>query len=245
MSNPPSWSARVAPRQARQGRLWSMAVRRRALHALPVYFAFLFMVILPACNGAQGTAQTTRIQALEDELEQCQRRRAAQDDRISELGRQIEQLSAMPEARRQAAFPRVQRVDAAPLSGGYDDDRDGVDDGIVIYLSCHDEDGDAVKAPGMVRVRLLNLSAPAAQQVVGESTVEPEALRKLWYGRVASQHYAIRTPWADGRRRPPAAKITAVVTFTDLMTGRSFEWQGAIEPTGWASPAQEPGNASR
>jgi len=181
-----------------------------------------------------------QIQRLQDELEQCQRAKAAGDDSLFELQQQIERLNETRLGKAFDVLPRVQRIEPAPLSGGYDENNDGIDEGVVVYLSCVDEDGDAVKAMGRVQVQLFDLSAASERVSVGEVDLPPKELRKNWYGRVASQHYAIKCPWANEAKRPPAKSITAKVTFIEYLTGRVLEWQGAFDVAGFGPTTTMP-----
>jgi hypothetical protein len=64
---------------------------------------------------------------------------------------------------------------------------------------------------------------------VAEKTFTPEELRPLWYGRFMTQHYTLRVPWQSEFKTHPPSKVTALVRFTDLLTGQSFDAEQSID----------------
>lgn len=199
------------------------------------------LVIVALCGAATvvvgclppepADPRITRIQELEDRVEMQGRELAAKDRLLAELSRRIQTLSNLNEDQRRDHLVQVASIEVERLSGGYDDDADGVDDGVVVYLRLRDADGDTIKQGGLAQVELYDLSAPQGRKQVGGSDVPAEALSKLWYGKLMTSHYTIHVPWTTGS--PPAGRlITVVVRFTDLLTGRVFEAQRVVEIAG-------------
>lgn len=184
------------------------------------------------CNG--DSDHVKQIQDLKDQVVEQRRRLAAKDELLRTQADHIQQLQQLGGERSLDRLVHVSGIELARLSGGYDADEDGVDDGVRVYLRLRDGDGDAIKATGSVRVTLTDLALPAASQQVGFIELGPEALRPLWYGRFASYHYTIEVPWSDGAGRPAHKSIVVRVQFTDLLTGQAFEIQEVVEVVGVA-----------
>ena len=181
---------------------------------------------------ASDTGQVTETQQLHDNVEAQQRLLIAKDEQIEDQSARIQELQGLTGERSIERLVHVAKIDLSSLTGGYDDNRDGVDDGVVVYLVLTDQDGDTIKAAGSCEVRLLDLNNPSATQLVGEAKLGPEELRKTWYGRFMTSHYTIKVPWAGGAPHPAHKTITILVRFTDLLSGQTFETQRAVDVAG-------------
>ncbi|MFH1420068.1 MAG: hypothetical protein ABII12_17475 [Planctomycetota bacterium] len=205
---------------------------------LPAMVLGLALPMGAACND-QGRAdpRITQIQELQDKAAAQARRIVEKDEAILAQAARIRELQNLEGARSIENLIHVTRIELAPLSGGYDDDGDSVDEGVVAYVRLLDQDGDVIKATGGVRVRLIDLSNPEGQQLVGGLALDAAGLKPLWFGRLLTSHYTIKVPWADGAKRAEHKSITVHVTFTDLLSGEVFETQKAVEVRG-AMPSQ-------
>ncbi len=172
---------------------------------------------------------------LEERLAAQSRSLEEKDEQIRLQTRRIQDLVALPKGKRLEALPQVDRIELATLSGGADEDRDGIDEKLILYLRPIDRDGDAIKAAGAVSVVLFDLHGAPDAQKVGAVELGLDELRAVWYGRLSS-HYTIKVPWAGGIKRAPHKTITALVTFMDYVTGRTFNIQKAFQVRGAASP---------
>lgn len=196
------------------------------------------------CGGTSaGTVQNadriTEVQRLKDENERLKTELAQKNDQLAVQAATLAELRGMTGDRSLDKIVHVDRLAIDPLSGGYDDDRDGVDEGVVVYLSLFDQFGGTMRAAGSASVTLLNLADPKDSKVVGEVNLTAEALGKMWYGAFLTSHYTIKIPWSGGAARPPSKDITVVVTFTDLLTGRVFSDQRAVGVTGFGAVASQ------
>ncbi|MFQ5425024.1 MAG: hypothetical protein ACE5F9_13740 [Phycisphaerae bacterium] len=188
------------------------------------------------CGGpVTDPAWKTKMSQLEERLAAQSRSLEEKDEQIRLQTKRIRDLIALPEGRRLESLPQVDRIELATLSGGADEDRDGIDEKLILYLRPIDRDGDTIKAAGTVSVRLLDLHAAPDAQKVGAVELGLDELRAVWYGRLSS-HYTIKVPWAGGVKRAPHKTITALVTFMDYVTGRTFTVQKAFQVRGAASP---------
>lgn len=199
---------------------------------------FLFIGGLAACDAPKADTRTTQVQQLEDKLAEEQRRRVQQEQQLAEQAAMIQKLQGMDASHRLDMLVRVARIEIERLSGGYDDDRDGTDDGVVVYLRLFDRGGDAIKAAGSASVRLYDLSQPDRPRIVGNGQWTAEQMQALWYGSLMTSHYNLRTPWSAAAKSPPAPSITVAVQFTELLSGQTFDAQRVVEIRGVSQPAK-------
>ncbi len=145
-----------------------------------------------------------------------------------QLREQIKALSTIPADKRVNPY-RLARIQVAKYSNFYDKNEDGKREKLIVYVQPYDEDGDAFKAAGTVNVQLWNLNNPTGQALLGQWTVEPPALHKLWFSGVVSTGYRLLFD-APASAEPLAEPLTIKVTFTDYLSGAVFRDQTAIDP---------------
>lgn len=178
-----------------------------------------------------GDSRITEIQQLKEHIEAQNRELTQQKSQIAEQARQIQTLQGLSESDRLAQLVHVHKIRLQSLSGGYDDDRDGIDDGAVAYLQLLDVEGDVIKAAGSVVMEVYDLAAPDSERQVLMHQLGPEELAATWFGRFMTSHYTIKAPWPSGRM-PTHKSLTIVVRFTELLTGASFEVQQSVQVNG-------------
>ncbi len=183
----------------------------------------------------------TEIQHLEEQVAALQRKLVFEDEHIQDQSRIIQELRDLGGERTLDRLVYVARIKLGSLSGGYDDDHDGVDEGVVVYLQLLDRDGDAIKATGSVQIRLYDLANPIGSQLMGEVSLGSEVLRQHWYGRFMTHHYTVRVPWGVGVARAAHKSITVHARFSCLLTGRTSETQQVVDVSGTASPTGDGG----
>jgi hypothetical protein len=107
------------------------------------------------------------------------------------------------------------------LTGGADlDSSKPGDEGLKIYLIPQDETGDDFKAAGSVAIEAFDLAATETR--VGRWEFTADEARKHWNGSALLYLYVLTCPW---QTVPQHDKLTIKVTFSDALTGRSFEAQ--------------------
>lgn len=212
----------------------------RVLRFLPAILALAGLpALMGGCPPERSPTVNTEIQQLKEDSAAKSRQIVALEAQLQAQSKQIRELMALPADERLASIPHIERIELAGLSGGYDEQNDGVDEGIVVYLRPIDQDGDPIKAVGTASVNLVDLANPPLEQAVGSVSLGVEELRKCWYGRVSS-HFTIKVPWAEGAARARHSPVTAVVSFTEHLTGRTFGAQAAFEVSGVGNPADGP-----
>jgi len=190
--------------------------------------AALLPVIVWGCEQGRSDPHIAQIQSLEDRLAEQGRLLSQQNARISAQARLIEELRGLEPPQRFAQLVRVRGIELERLSGGYDENRDGVPDGVVLYLRLLDADGDVIKAAGSARARLLDLSQSGDAQQVAAAEWNASQMRELWYGKLLTSHYTLRLPLGVGAATLAQRPLTAIVDFTDLLTGESFSTQKVV-----------------
>jgi hypothetical protein len=191
----------------------------------------------PGCvdpAARQDSARLTIIRGLEDKVEQQARLVAQKDDQLRDLSGTIQSLRELDGDRTLDQLVHVSKIEIVGLSGGDDTDHDGLDEGVVVHLRPLDQFGGALRASGMVRVRLLDLSVVDGAKELGRIELGRADLEATWYGGLLNSHYTIRVPWASGAKRPPTHQATVLVSFTDLLSARTFEDQTVVTLSGAA-----------
>jgi len=189
------------------------------------------------CNGQSSDPRIAEIQQLEDEIEQQGLAIAQKDEQLAGQAKRIQELQGAVGERAIENLVHVDKIEIERLSGGYDDNHDGIDEGVVVYLRLLDKEGDAVKAAGSAKVQILDLSRPEGSRTVGELNLEAAALRPMWFGRLMTYHYTIKVPWSGGADRPTARSLTVRVEFTELLSARTFDAQAVVEAAGMGAPS--------
>lgn len=162
----------------------------------------------------------SRISKLEEQV-------AAKQQVIDVMKGQVAELRSMkPENLEQLIVPVS--IEMERLSGGYDEDGQPGDDGLVLYVRPIDRNADVVKAAGSLKIALLDLANPPDDYLLGEYLFDLNKTRELWYGRLWTSHFAVHCPWHPDK--PPAhGEITARVEFHELLTGRTLTTQGVYK----------------
>lgn len=222
---------------------------------------------ISACGGPSAGLKADadrigEIQRLRDENQRLKTELAQKNDRLAEQAGAIATLRGLEGDRSLDRVVHVAGIQIDRLSGGYDDNRDGIDDGVVVYLLLQDQFGGGIRATGSAGVTLLNLTQADKPSVIADKKFTVDELEKLWYGTFLASHYTIKLPWESAgsgatvgsttqssqgeasaeanSHRPPAREITVVVTFTDLLTGRAHTAQQVVTVTGYASAPIQP-----
>ncbi|MBX3395817.1 MAG: hypothetical protein KF841_10660 [Phycisphaerae bacterium] len=202
------------------------------------------------------------IQRLNDENQRLKTELAQKNDQLAEQAATIATLRGLEGDRSLDRVVHVAGIRIDRLSGGYDDNRDGIDDGVVVYVLPVDQFGGPMRASGSAGVTILNLTQANKPSVILDRNFSVDELGQMWYGTFLSSHYTIKLPWESGGSdaavdrvtpagqrgassgvspaRPPAREITVVVTFTDLLTGSVHTAQQVVKVTGYAESANQP-----
>lgn len=138
------------------------------------------------------------------------------------LGRQLAECRDLPPDLIPKLFT-VRSLKIGSLTGGADYDGRPGDDGVTVYLTPLDRDGDPIKAAGEIEIFLYDLTAPARPREVGHYvTNEPGELSRMWYSGWMTNHYTIKCEWPPNAPPPATREVQVRATFLDWLTGEKF-----------------------
>jgi len=181
---------------------------------------------LLACMGCETPGRRAELlkqnEALQRDKAALERAIARRDGTIASLRQQVRDLQAFDPDRPVNLFAPV-KLEIASLSGGADYDHIPGDDGVTVYLRPLDADGHVVKAPGRIKIQLLDNTDLAAPRVLGVCLFEDlDELRRLWHGRFATNHFTLKCPFPSGVILPATRRVTVSAEFLDFLTGATL-----------------------
>jgi len=133
-------------------------------------------------------------------------------------------ISTLPPERLAKLFT-VHGLELGRLTGGADLDRNNPgDEGLKIYATPTDDDGEAIKAAGSFMVEAFDLAGSKPE--IGKWIFNADETRKAWLGQFMAHDFVLTCPW----QTPPAhEELTIKVTFRDELTGREFHVQSVVK----------------
>jgi hypothetical protein len=145
------------------------------------------------------------------------------------LKKRVQTLAGVPEQVNLEELYRVRSIRISRYTNLYDKDKDGKLESLIVYIQPMDEDGDIIKAPGAVEVRLWDLNRTQDKALVGQWRIEANELKKLWFSTVLTVNYRFTFDIAD-KIKNYDQPLTVKVTFADYLSGRTFDQQRVIKP---------------
>jgi len=120
-------------------------------------------------------------------------------------------------------------------------DRDGApgDEKLSVLLYPHDREGGLLKLPGEIELKVVDLSAPADRQQLGQWTYTIEQCRELWHNGFLASGYLFELPW----QQPPMSEEVTLHARFRTPDGREFDatQQVKVTPPGPSHTAERPG----
>lgn len=104
-------------------------------------------------------------------------------------------------------------------TGGYDDDDHPGDEALQVIVEPIDLDGNAIKAPGTLRVTALEITPEGLKNPLSTWVIAPEDLRRKWKSGFLTTGYVVVLPW---KVWPSTEKLRVIAQF-NLADGRFFE----------------------
>jgi len=183
--------------------------------------------MLSGCNpGVKDDVQGPTVADLSVIIKQLNQEITLRDQVIDDLKGQLEVLRGFgPD--RMAVLVQLDRIKFGRYTLGYDEDSDGLDDGIKVYLQCIDRQNDTIKSVGELTLELWDLAGTEGERLVGRFEYEPKQLGDYWMGGFLADHYRFQLPWGQGTR-PVHSNITLKCKFKDAFTGKVFEIQKMV-----------------
>jgi cell division protein FtsB len=204
-------------------------IENRTSKLTAVFLCSLLLLCLPAgCENSKNNL-TEQIVTLRDEklelAHQLEQARAANE----QAKRQIQVLSGLsPEVRLENLYD-LQKVKITRYTNLYDKDKDGRFEEMIVYLQPVDAEDDIVKASGSVDVQLWDLNKAGDKALLGQWSIAPAELKKMWFATVVTINYRLVFD-VSGIVEKFDRPITVKVTFTDYLSGKVFDEQMVIEP---------------
>jgi hypothetical protein len=188
------------------------------------------LVFAAGCeSGSAGAGSfTEQIDTLRAEKAQLTYELEKAKSKNEQLKRQIKVLSGLPEDKLEGLY-ELQRIKVKRYTNLYDKDKDGKYEKLIVYIQPIDEEGDVVKATGVVDVQLWDLNKEADNALIGQWHVGPEELKKLWFATLIVTNYRLTFDVGD-KIEEYKEPLTVKVKFTDYLTGSVFEEQKVIRP---------------
>jgi len=180
--------------------------------------------LLGCGSPPSGDGSSERIARLQKERLELQREIERLEQLTERLQGQVDTLAGLPEAVEKNYLYHLKQVELSKYTGLYDQSGDNVADTLRVYLKPVDQDGDIVKAAGLVDVQLWNLEGSAQDAMIGQWRVEPPALRALWYASLLTINYRLEFELPSAAIAV-ASPLTVKMQFTDMLTGKVFVQQ--------------------
>jgi len=182
--------------------------------------------LMIGCNGVKKPPAEPGVD-LEQENTRLKRQIIEQDKQIEGLKRQLARLRGMP-SENLDQLVQVERVEFGRFTRAHDKDKDGFEDGIMVYLTPLDRYGDNIKVAGEVEMELWDLEAAEGERQMGQWHFGMEELRKYWLGGPLTDHFKFELDWPSGKR-PAHEHLTVKLKFSEALTGKVFEIQKMVE----------------
>jgi hypothetical protein len=188
----------------------------------------LLAVVGVGCGSpnAANIAVRKENQNLRDQIEDLKRAREADAATIQGLQSKVGTLPTLPEDRLDKLFT-THGLQLGRLTGGADvDTKKPGDEGLKVYATPIDDDGQPFKAAGSFVIEAYDLAENPPQQV-GKWTFDVDSAKKAWIGSFLAHNYVFTLPWQHAT--PRHDEITVKVTFRDELTGREFHEQKVVK----------------
>jgi hypothetical protein len=146
----------------------------------------------------------------------------AKVEALEARNRELEAVAAATAARQEggidaevlAAIPALASVQIDRLSGGVDDDGDGVVDTVVVYVWPEDSRGRFLQVAGELGVTVTAVTGGEPARTLGMMKVGPRELRDAYRSSWLGIHYVVRVPVKGVEE-----KMTVSVELKDGLSG--------------------------
>ncbi len=190
-------------------------------------FVLILLWFIVGCNGKKPLIDDSRAKLVQ-EKQQLQLEKARLEQQNAQLREQVATLQKFP-SDRMNQLVKVAKIEFGRFTRAYDGDteadKDGYDDGIIVYLILEDKDGDVIKAAGAVRIELWDL---VTDKKIISKFIPMSDLQTYWLSGPLTNHYKFQIPWP--KDNPPTHRfLTLKLRFQEALTGRTFEADQKIE----------------
>lgn len=203
--------------------------------------AFIALAASGGCGLIGGPRNTANIdlrkenQALRDQIAGLERQAQADAAMIRSHQDAAGTLATLPRDRLGNLFT-THDITLGRLTGGADlDPKRPGHEGLKVYVTPTDGDGDPLKAAGAFTVEAFDLSRGDGVKV-GSWTFDVAAARRQWSSVLNRYNYVLTCPW---QTTPGGDSLHVVVTFLDELTRGTFKRtvDVTVEAPGGSAPA--------
>ena len=160
------------------------------------------------------------------QVKQLREELAGKNSQIEKLDKQLAVLRGFA-ADRMEYLVHVDQVKFGRFTRGYDEDKDGLDEGINVYIVLNDKFGDKIKAAGEVGIELWDLAADEGRRLIQKRRYGLNEVVDHWLSGFMTDHYKFKLSWSKPKR-PSHPNLTLKVNFKEALTGNVFEIQKLI-----------------
>src|SRR4051812_6893243 len=172
-------------------------------------------------------------QQLQEQVGYLQQQLQAAQARITGIEQEKGTLPSLPQERLDR-MGTVHGIKLGRLTGGDPaNTANAPDEGVKIYLTPVDENGEALKNTGTVEVDAFDLTLGVDNRI-GHWSFDANAMKPRWRSLGMLRAFVLECPW----QKPPAhSKLAVKVTFRDELTGRVYD---QIQEVNVKIPATQP-----
>lgn len=159
-------------------------------------WCFLFSILIAGCTltgddalEAQLRAQEDRIRVLETQLSETEHTARVAQKEASTLRAQLREPDAAPRREQLAVGLAVEELEIHNMLTGFSENGE-----LHAVIRPVDADGDLIKLPGKIEVRLVNLAAPNGSQQLGKWEFSDTESRALWSSAAIGAGYVVDLP---------------------------------------------------
>ncbi len=164
-------------------------------------------------------------QQLEERLAHLQTRADADRLRIQSLQDRVGTVPTLPQAKLDAMFT-THGIELNRFSGAVDlDPTKPGDEGIKVYVSPLDEEGDPIKATGHLTIEAFDLTGDPPRRLA-RKTIDPAELKQLRRDFGLLHAFVVTLPW---QVQPRHQQVLIQASFVDVLTGRKYAAEHRVD----------------
>ncbi len=155
--------------------------------------------------------------ALHEKIDELHKTLATERSRVDALEQRLDDRASRPDVPASVLL-RLSSVEFDRYTGAIDQDGDGHDDALRLYIHTLDQHGRFMLCVGQAVVQAVTIEPGHPAQVVAEETFDPQAFDGCFRSGLTGTHYSLEVPLPQPL--PEALnEVTVKITLTDAATG--------------------------
>jgi len=160
------------------------------------------------------------------------------EQKVAELEEQIElhqgeidslrAKSAGERAIKEADPPVLAKLEFSDYSGAVDNDQDGKDDLLRMYLTPLDHQGRLLPVAGRLKIQAVAIQDEAPPALLASRTYEPDDFDDAYRANLTGYHYTIELDLPDSID-PAITSVTVKATLTEAVTGHVLSTEEIVD----------------